>query len=132
MECMHCCIAQLVIMSNILFWVSTVLPAASGSLLECCTRASGHQVTANIAMASGGRDQAVSSSQGYSPNGANGGAGSQGQGPQQYRQQGPQQTAPQDWEATGGLSPSQQQAVQELTDMGFDPRQSQVHLLYCY
>lgn len=80
---------------------------------------------------SGGRDQAVSSSQGYSPNAANGGAGSL-QGPQQYRQQGPQQAAPQDWEATGGLSPSQQQAVQELTEMGFDPRQSQVSPLQIY
>ena len=32
----------------------------------------------------------------------------------------------QDWEASGGLSPSQHQAVQELSALGFDARQSQV------
>ncbi len=76
-------------------------------------------------MATGGRDQAVSSSQGYNPARANGGNGSL-QGPQQYPQGGHQQTGSQDWEATGSLSPSQQQAVQELTEMGFDSRQAQV------
>lgn len=74
--------------------------------------------------AAGGRDQAVPSSQGYSPDRANGGNGSL-QGPQQYPQGGHQQTGSLDWEATGGLSPSQQQAVQELTEMGFDSRQVQ-------
>ena len=76
-------------------------------------------------MATGGRDQAVPSSQGYNPSRANGGNGPL-QGPQQYPQAGHQQTGSQDWEATGGLSPSQQLAVQELTEMGFDSRQAQV------
>ena len=85
----------------------------------------------NVVMATGGRDQAVPSSQGYSPARANGGNGSL-QGPQQFPQGSHQQTGSQDWEATGGLSPSQQQAVQELTEMGFDSRQAQVNLCCCY
>ncbi|KAL0054820.1 hypothetical protein WJX82_002841 [Trebouxia sp. C0006] len=80
--------------------------------------------SATAGPAAGGRDQAVPSSQGYNPARANGGNGSL-QGPQQYLQGGHQQTGSQDWEATGGLSPSQQQAVQELTEMGFDSRQAQ-------
>lgn len=40
--------------------------------------------------------------------------------------QGPQQAAGGDWEATGGLSPSQQQAVEEMTALGFAPQQCQV------
>lgn len=70
------------------------------------------------------------SSQGYSPSASMGGNGSL-QAPQQYPQPtSHQQPSPQNqnWEATGGLSPSQQQAVQELSEMGFDARQSQVHI----
>lgn len=83
---------------------------------------------------------AVSSSQGYNPATPATSNGSL-QGPQQYPQQYPQQQfeggqgpqqypqqqfgGGQDWQTTGGLSPSQQQAVQELTALGFDARQSQ-------
>lgn len=81
---------------------------------------------------SGGAPPAGPSSQGYNPAQAHSGNGSL-QGPQQHPQQGqqypqqhPQQGAQQDWEATGGLSPSQQQAVQELTALGFESRHSQV------
>lgn len=62
----------------------------------------------------------------YNPAQAYSGNGSL-QGPQQYPpQQGAQQTGGSDWEATGGLSPSQQQAVQEMTALGFGAQQSQV------
>ena len=70
------------------------------------------------------------SSQGYSPSASMGGNGGL-QAPQQYPQPtSHKQPSPQNqnWEATGGLSPSQQQAVQELSEMGFDARQSQVHI----
>ena len=80
----------------------------------------------------GGPGGMTASSQGSTPAQAYAGNGGL-QGPQQYPQQGqgyPQQGGQQgpggDWEATGGLSPSQQQAVQELTALGFDSRQSQV------
>ena len=81
---------------------------------------------------SGGSLQAGPTSQGYNPAQAYAGNGSlQGpqQYPQQYPQQGPQQTGGNDWEATGGLSPSQQQAVQEMTALGFAAPQCQVSTL---
>ena len=83
---------------------------------------------------SAGPPQVGPSSQGYNPAQASGNGGLQG--PQQYSQQGqqypqqaPQQTGGNDWEATGGLSPSQQQAVQEMTALGFGAPQCQVWLL---
>ena len=80
---------------------------------------------------SAGPPQVGPSSQGYNPAQAYSGNGSL-QGPQQYPQQAPQQpqqTGGNDWEATGGMSPSQQQAVQEMTALGFSAQQSQVCLL---
>ena len=65
----------------------------------------------------GGSGGASPSSQGYNPAQAYAGNGNL---------QGSQQGGSNDWEATGGLSPSQQQAVQELSDLGFNPQQSQV------
>ena len=79
----------------------------------------------------GGPPQLVSpNSQGqYNPAQAYSGNGGR-QGPQQYPpQQGAQQMGVNDWEATGGLSPSQQQAVEEMTALGFGAQQSQVCLV---
>ena len=76
---------------------------------------------------SAGPPQLGPSSQGYSPAQAYSGSGSL-QGPQQGQQHS-QQTGSADWEATGGMSPSQQQAVQEMTALGFSAHQSQAWLL---
>lgn len=70
---------------------------------------------------SAGAPHAGPSSQGVNPAPAYSGNGGF-EGPQQ----GPQQAGGNDWEATGGLSPSQQQAVQEMTALGFSPQQCQV------
>ena len=77
---------------------------------------------------SAGAPQVGPSSQGYNPAQAHSGNGGL-QGTQQYPQQEPQQIGANDWEATGGMSPSQQQAVQEMTALGFSAQQSQVWLL---